>query len=65
MINGKSIKQKPRCIEIDLDWHGWELDKYRSIEAISVRYENKHYVAKVTDLIDAFVSNGLFKVVEE
>lgn len=64
MINGKSMNPSPRCMEIDLDWYGYELDTYRPIKAISIRYENKKYVAKVSDLIDAFVSSGLFKVVE-
>lgn len=65
MINGKIIKQEPRCIEIDLDWHAYEFDTYRPVEVISVRYENKYYVAKMSDLLDIFVSSGLFKAVEE
>lgn len=65
MISGTSIKREPRCIEIDLDWNGYELDTYRPIKTISVRYEGKKYTAKVSDLIDIFVSSGLFKAVDE
>lgn len=65
MISGKYIKQEPKYIKIDLDWHGYGLDWDRPIKAIIVRYEGKEYVAKLSDLIDALVSSGLFKVGEE
>ena len=61
----KDTNIKPRCIKIDLDRNGYGFGTYGPFEAVIIRYENKEYVAKPSDLIDALVASGLFKAVEE
>lgn len=56
---------EPRVIKIDLDWDGYGFGVYRPLKAIFVRYEGKEYSARPSDLMDALVASGLFKVVEE
>lgn len=58
-------KLEPRAVKIDLDYSSFRFDGFRTHKAVIIRYENKEYVAKTSDLIDALVASGLFKVVEE
>lgn len=54
---------EPRAVKIDLDYHNFRFDGFRPLKAVIIRYENKEYVAKPSDLMDALVASGLFKVV--